>query len=156
MGDRVSNIANTLTQAFTGNVQGAGFGLLNGIRDELSLTVRRDYSPVEAKGNVNAGDVNWAMGLNQFVLYKMSVKYEWAKRIDDYFNMFGYKVNELKTPNITGRTYWNYVKTIGCNITGDIPQEDIEKIKSMFNNGVTLWHNTSKFLDYSQNNTIVT
>lgn len=155
MGDRVSNIANTLTQIGTGNVSGAGFSLLNGIRDELSLNVRRDYSPVEAKGNVNAGDVNWAMGLNQFVLYKMSVRYEFAKRIDDYFSMFGYKVNELKIPNITGRTYWNYVKTIGCNIIGDIPQEDIEKIKSIFNNGVTLWHNPSYFLDYSQNNTIV-
>lgn len=155
MGDRVSNIANTLTQIGTGNVTGAGLSLLNGIRDELSLNVRRDYSPVEAKGNVNAGDVNWAMGLNQFVLYKMSVRYEFAKRIDDYFSMFGYKVNDLKIPNITGRTNWNYVKTVGCNIIGNIPQQDIVKIKDMFNNGVTLWHNPSTFLDYSQSNTIV-
>ena len=155
MGDRVSNIANTIAQFGTGNVAGGSLSLINGIRDELSLNVRRDYSPVEAKGNVNAGDVNWAMGLNQFVLYKMSCRYEFAKRIDDYFSMFGYKVNELKLPNITGRTNWNYVKTIGCNITGNIPQQDIVKIKDMFNNGVTLWHNPSTFLDYSQSNTIV-
>ena len=155
MGDRVSNIANTLAQLGTGNISGGSLSLINGIRDELSLNVRRDYSPVEAKGNINAGDVNWAMGINQFVLYKMSVRYEVAKRIDDYFSMFGYKVNELKIPNIEGRTNWNYVKTIGCNIIGDIPQDDIEKIKEIFNNGVTLWHNPSTFLDYSQSNTIV-
>ena len=69
--------------------------------------------------------------------------------------MYGYKVNDVKTPNITGRTNWNYVKTIGCNIVGDVPQDDMQKIKDIFNNGVTLWHNPSTFLDYSQSNNIV-
>ena len=85
----------------------------------------------------------------------MSIKAEYAKIIDKYFSMYGYKVNDLKLPNISGRSNWNYVKTIGCNILGDIPQEDMEKIKSIFNNGVTFWHNPNTFLDYSQSNNIV-
>ena len=67
----------------------------------------------------------------------------------------GYKVNSLKIPNITGRTNWNYVKTIDCNITGEIPQEDLQELKDMFDNGVTFWHNSATFLDYSQSNNIV-
>jgi hypothetical protein len=69
--------------------------------------------------------------------------------------MFGYKVNEVKIPNTEGRTNWNYVKTIDCNFEGDIPQMYLNKIKEIFNNGITLWHNASTFLDYSQSNTIV-
>nr|DAM57460.1 MAG TPA: Major tail protein [Caudoviricetes sp.] len=35
---------------------------------------------------------------------------------------------------------------------GDIPQGDLQVIKSIFDNGVTLWHNPQTFLDYSKNN----
>ena len=82
----------------------------------------------------------------------MRAKTEYLKIIDDYFSMYGYKVNSVKIPNITGRTNWNYVKTINANILGDIPQEDIQELKNMFDNGVTFWHNPNTFLDYSQNN----
>ena len=44
------------------------------------------------------------------------------------------------------------IKTINANILGDIPQEDMQKLKNIFDNGVTFWHNANTFLDYSQNN----
>ena len=87
---------------------------------------------------------------NTFTTY--SVKSQFAKRIDDFFSMYGYATNELKVPNLNNRPKWNYVKTLGANILGNIPQEDIETIKKIFDNGVTLWHDTSHFLDYSQTN----
>lgn len=64
----------------------------------------------------------------------------------------GYQTNELKIPNINNRPNWNYVKTQGINLIGNIPNEDLEIIKTLFNSGITLWHNPSTFLDYSQNN----
>jgi hypothetical protein len=85
----------------------------------------------------------------------MSVRAEVARTIDEYFSMFGYKVNRVKLPNISGRRNWNYVKTIGCYIDGDVPQDDMQEIKDMFNKGVTLWHNPNTFADYSQNNDII-
>ena len=88
---------------------------------------------------------------NVFTIY--SIKEQFARRIDNYFSMYGYATNELKVPNLNNRTNWNYVKLIGANILGDIPQSDLQAIKNIFNNGVTLWHNPSTFLDYSQNNT---
>ena len=66
--------------------------------------------------------------------------------------MYGYLTNTVKTPNLNNRPNWNYVKTIGANILGNIPQYDLQAIKDIFDNGVTLWHNPSTFLDYSQNN----
>ena len=69
--------------------------------------------------------------------------------------MFGYKINNVKVPNITGRRNWNYVKTIDCNVDGDIPQTDLNIIKTMFNNGVTLWHNPNNIYNYSLDNSII-
>ena len=138
----------------TGNPIGIASGVL-GIANTLGQFYEHSFNTMQACGNVNSGDVTYGMGKLTFSGYFMTIKREYAKIIDDYFTMYGYKVNTLKTPNITGRTYWNYVKTIGCNIVGDIPQQDIEKIKDIFNNGVTLWHDPTKFLDYSQNNAIV-
>ena len=95
------------------------------------------------------------IGFDKFdknIFTRYTIKRQFAERIDKYFDMFGYLTNTLKTPNLNNRPNWNYVKTIGANIMANIPQLDLAEIKSMFDNGITLWHNTSYFLDYSQNN----
>ena len=111
--------------------------------------------PPQAKGNLSGGYLQFADDHCCFTIFKMSCRAEYIKCIDDYFSMFGYKVNSLKIPNISGRANWNYVKTQGCNVIADIPQGDLQAIKAMFNNGITIWHNPTTFLDYSQNNNIV-
>lgn len=111
--------------------------------------------PDQAKGNTNSSDINYASEKCAFSLVPMSIKAEYARIIDDYFSMYGYKTNRVKVPNVTGRTNWNFVKTIGCYIAGDIPQEDMATIKEMFDAGVTFWHNPLTFMDYSQSNSIV-
>ena len=109
----------------------------------------------EISGNVNAGDINYSIGNSGFTIMVMSIKAEYAKIIDDFFSMYGYKVNSVKTPNITGRRNWNYVKTIRGKIHGLIPKEDLNTISGMLDNGVTFWHSPSTFLDYSQTNDII-
>ena len=86
------------------------------------------------------------------IFTRYSIKYQFAEKIDKYFDMYGYLTNTLKLPNLNNRPNWNYIKTIGANILGNLPQLDLAEIKQMFDNGVTLWHNTNTFLDYSQNN----
>ena len=115
-----------------------------------------NLTPDQAKGNANAGDVVWSKYRSQFTFMPMSVKAEVARCIDEYFSQFGYKCNRVKVPNITGRRNWNFVKTVGCYIEGDVPQEDLKEIKAMFDRGITLWHNPATFADYSQNNDIIT
>lgn len=150
-----SGIINTAGSVATKNYMGAVGGLLN-IGNSLIAKKQHELIPPQSRGNLNAGDVVTATGKNTFHFYKMSIKQEYARIIDGYFDMFGYKVNSVKIPNITGRTNWNYIKTIDCNFDGDIPQEDLNIIKQMFNNGVTMWHNPTTMLDYSNTNTIVT
>ena len=68
------------------------------------------------QGSQPTGDVIWGANRNKFTFRQMRVKNENLKIIDDYFSTFGYKINEVKIPNVTGRTNWNYVKTIDCNL----------------------------------------
>lgn len=140
-----------------GDILGAGQSSINGFVDVSEALIQKKQHELitnAIKGDVNNGDVSTAVGNVCFKFYHMSVRTEYARAIDQYFSMYGYSINEVKIPNITGRTNWNFVKTIGANIQGDIPENDINEIKSIFNNGVTLWHNPSSYLDYSQNNAI--
>lgn len=122
------------------------------IKNQMAQIEKQKMMP----DKVNMGSSNSTlMGYDKIdknIFTRYSIKYEFAERIDKYFDMFGYLTNKVKVPNINNRPNWNYVKTIGCNIVANIPQTDLQTIKDIFDNGVTLWHNPSTFLDYSQNN----
>lgn len=127
----------------------------NGISSTIGQIYQHSLVSQTIKGNVNGGDVLTATGDNHCVAYPMSITSQYASIIDSYFDMFGYKVNSVKVPNITGRRNWNYVKTVGCYIDADIPQDDLQQIKDMFNKGITFWHSPATFCDYNQNNDII-
>lgn len=61
--------------------------------------------------------------------------------IASYFHLYGYAQNQLMTPNFKSRKYWNYIKTqdvhLNCN---SCPKEHLLKLKSIFDNGVTVHH----------------
>ena len=149
-----SGVLSAGVNASYGNYAGAASSLLSSIGGVMAQVHAAKIHPDQARGNTNSSDilVGWQ---RYFTVDCMSVRYEVARSIDNYFDMFGYKVNRVKIPNITGRRNWNFVKTIGCYIDGDIPQGDMQEIKDMFDKGVTLWHNPSTFADYSQNNDII-
>ena len=152
-----SGVGLTLATGGAGSLTGAS-SVLSGSTQIASLLGQiREHkmtSP-QAEGNVNTGDISYSTGNTTITAYQMTIKQEYAKIIDDYFSMFGYKVNTVKVPNITGRRNWNYIKTIDCNVDGDIPQTDLNIIKTMFNNGVTLWHNPNNIYNYSLDNSII-
>lgn len=102
-------------------------------------------------GGSNATLIGYEL-IDNNVFTRYNIKQQFAIRIDNYFSMFGYQTNNLKIPSIHNRKFWNYVKTQGINLLGNIPNEDLENIKALFNSGITLWHNPTYFLDYSQDN----
>lgn len=127
----------------------------SGVASTMQSIRQAEMTPPQAKGNIAAGDMAFSNYESAFTFRKMSVRAEYAQRIDDYLSAYGYRVNTFKTPQFTSRTYWNYLKTKGIAIEAKIPQANLQEIKDMFNNGVTMWHNPTYFLDYSQTNSIV-
>lgn len=148
-----SEILGLGVSAFTANPVGMASSALQ-MASTIGQVYERSKVPLTAHGGANQGDFTFS-SRRSFSVYRKSIKEEYARIIDDYFSMYGYKVNSVKVPNVTGRRNFNYVKTIGCNFTGNIPQQDIEKIRNLFNNGITFWHNEENFLNYSANNDII-
>lgn len=111
--------------------------------------------PPESKGNLNCGDVNYAMGLCNFTFRHMSIRSEYARIIDKFFDMYGYATNLVKEPYKNHReSYW-FTKTIAVNVDGAIPNADLNIIKRCYNNGITFWRHTTTVGDYTQSNNIV-
>ena len=108
--------------------------------------------PAQFSGNANSGDVWSSASEITFRFNWMSIRAEYAREIDHFFDMYGYRVNKLMGVNLNTRSNWNFIKTVDVNITGDVPEQDMLKFKSLFNNGFTVWHTTSHFLDYTQTN----
>ena len=138
-----------------GGMVQAGSNLISIATNQHLAKTQANLVPDQVKGNLNAGDILWAKYRSPFTYLPMSVKAQFARCIDEYFSQFGYKCNRVKLPNITGRKNWNFVKTVGCYIEADIPQDDLQEIKSMFDRGITFWHDPATFADYSQSNDIV-
>lgn len=104
------------------------------------------------KGSTNCGSVNCTKGRQQFYYGRCSVDKRIARIIDDYFNMYGYATNRVKIPNTHSRPHWNYVKTIGCCVTGSIPADDMRKICEIHDNGITYWKNGYEIGGYNLDN----
>lgn len=88
----------------------------------------------------------------KFVFKKMQVEYNEAKKLDDYFTKYGYVCNELKIPSRNNRPHWTYLQTDNCNIVGEFPSDDIARMKSIYNKGITFWNYASEVGDYSLDN----
>lgn len=96
---------------------------------------------------------DYAFGFKQFRLECLTIKAEYARIIDNFFDMYGYKTNRVKIPNITGRPYWNYVRTSGIVLDiANAPQPYIQKVIDCFNRGITFWHNPANVGNYSLDN----
>ncbi|MDY5646491.1 MAG: hypothetical protein SPF22_05725 [Candidatus Onthovivens sp.] len=93
-----------------------------------------------------------ALDLSTLVLYAYKPTQEYIDKLNQIWNMRGYATNTIDYPNLHSKFLWNYVQTVKCDISGDgIDPSDLEKIKRVFDNGITLWHD-KHIGDYSRNN----
>jgi hypothetical protein len=153
----IDSVANTLKIAggvTTGNPAGVTSGLF-GIANTVAQVYEHSLEPPITKGNVCNGDVNYAKSLTEIHFNYMSIKPQYARIADDFFDMFGYATHRVKVPNKAHRQNWWYTKTIDANITGNVPNDYMNQIKGAYNNGITFWRNPSNFLNYGVSNGIV-
>ena len=125
----------------SGGLIGATLGAMGQVYDHKR---RAPHS----QGNGNVG-LNFQSGFLTFSYHRKRIKEEYAKIIDSFFDMYGYKTNRIGVPNINARPCYSYVKTIGCSIHGLIPVEDEAKIESIFDKGIRFWKVSATFGVYS-------
>lgn len=138
----------------------AGAGLMIGgataMYNSMQSNYQKDLTPLQARGSTSSGDIQYSTGMCVIQLFRVSIRKEFAKCIDDFFTRYGYKINRLKLPNQTGRTYFNYVEIgkgeiIGYPNNKGCPSEAMEEINNIYRNGVTIWHSHDRIGNYTQN-----
>ena len=134
---------------------GAVTDMATGVFGKLATLMDYARKPPHAGGaqggNVLVGRENGKQRKDFYFMGK-TITSNYARMIDDYFTMFGYKVNQVMTPNMNARPYYTYVKTAGCEVGGAIPADDASAIEDIFNNGIRFWKNHSNIGNYSLNN----
>jgi len=110
---------------------------------QAKITDAQTMSPsVRGMGNSN---ISAALTNKGITLMLCCITDDYAKRIDNYLSVYGYKVNRFGTINTKSRQNWNYVKTVGANIlnngvTTKLPHFARITIRNIYDNGITFWH----------------
>lgn len=148
----VNPLATIGTSVATGNVMGAiggAVGLLGAAGDLYS----ESKTAHDVTGSASAGTI-FERGNFRIKIKHMTIKAEFAKIVDDMFNMLGYRVCRIKAPNITGRASWNFVKMQNAIVSGDAPAYVLVEYEKCLNSGMTFWH-VDDIGNYSLSNDIV-
>lgn len=125
-----------------GGITGAAInGSSNILNDTINLVAQvktASTQPNHARGQ-QSSSVYCALGQQGFHYMPYRIQGQFAKIVDDFFSMYGYKTNRLKVPNRNGRKAWNYVKTCGCNLTGSAPADVTASLVQIYDKGITFW-----------------
>ena len=122
------------------------------ISNIMGRTLDAQNTPPQVHGQVQCDSLNAGTGRCQFTFLYTTIRSQFARIIDEYFSMFGYATRRCKIPNRNSRPHWNYVKTIGATVTGSVPADDMRKICSIYDKGVTFWKNGSEVGQYNLDN----
>ena len=159
---------------FTGGTTAlAGAGLIaSGTMSAIeagSEYYQHQIEPDSIKGLISAGDAFMSMADLTFSYTGMSIKQDYAQKIDKYFTRYGYKQNAMQTPlwgDSSYRRRWNYIQIagdseIGVPITNatngyTINTNDMEMINNMFRAGITIFKLYPEYNDFDLSNEIVT
>jgi hypothetical protein len=143
----------TIATGGLGGLAGAGtaYSGLNQIMGTLAKKKDMQVQPPQAKGQFSA-NVNIVNNKQTFTFQYKTITPYYARIVDDFFDMYGYKTNIVKIPNRHVRENWTYTKTIGCNVYGNLPMSDLSQIKSIFDNGITFWVQGDLIGDYGLSN----
>lgn len=147
----VSGASNAINGYVQGGVGGAATSAGAGILDSLAQHSKDTHDTSRLSGASN-GNLLWSSQLKDARCQVKMIKAEYARTIDQFFDMYGYKVNRVKRPQMEGRPAWNYIKCKNVALTGKIPVEAEILIKSVIESGVTFWK--TSFHNYSANNKI--
>lgn len=158
---QMSRIVSSIASVASGleNPGGAITSLTNNVLGGVSeYAMLQDLrSQTSTLGGMASGYFNLLYSQNFFIAYRVTVNATVAKQYDDYFTMFGYAVDALKTPNFIGsrrRSAYNFCKTRNASVTSktsadnSVPTQALTDFKSALNNGVCWWEvlsNTGKY-----------
>lgn len=138
-----------ISQGWSGVTQAIG-GVADLVSDVGNAMITMDVAktlPPSLKGHSNTSILMAYLYL-RFFTEQRTIKSDVAKSIDNYFTMFGYKVNTVKKPTLHNRSRFTYVKCRGAKVEGGAPSEIITEIEAILDRGCRFWADHEHIGDY--------
>lgn len=144
----------------SGGISGAASGLINTISLDYSYSALSEDLTRTADsvgGNITSSMFNYVHGRMGYTFRIKTIKREYAKRLDNFFTRFGYRVGTLKKIDLkTLPRGYKYIETQGANVLeisqngwpGGFPVGAVAVIKKAFDSGITIWKDPDKVGDY--------
>ena len=129
---------------------GGTMALLSAEKSEAQLDAQSKV-PSQTSGATSNNSLH-AVGMNGSITFH-ALQLDSARRLDWFFDVFGYQIDQIRLPNITSRPSWNYLKTMGASLNGDIPADRLAIINKCLDGGMTFWH-TTDVGNYGLNNAL--
>lgn len=125
-----------------GLIAGVGASMSIGQRIAGDLIKKQDLKDTPDTIRQAGNNAEFDIIDNNFVVEfsKMEIKSQFKQKAFDYLFNYGYLANAFKVPNTKSRYYFNYIKTLGVNLKANLNNDIIEKLKSIYENGVSIWH----------------
>lgn len=144
IGNRIASLGTQINNTVN-NLVSTGEQIWNFYAKKADMALQ----PNQANGTYNSANIMLSLEKLCFTVCYYRLSYEQFKQIDNYFDKFGYAINDFKPVNYHNRSNFDYIETSQVVIEGDVPEDDMNVIKNVFNSGVRIWHDTSTFLNYS-------
>lgn len=136
----------------------AQLSALNAYQNATAQLVAKKQDIMHHPSNLHGALMNdvWNVNANivGFTIFEKYIKREYAERIDVYFDKYGYAQRTMYIPERQNRKHWSYLKTVGCNIKGNINNTDLVTIKTIYDNGITTWNNLEEVGNYALDNRV--
>lgn len=161
--NKASHIQSATNTANLGLLSGITNAVMNPMNEYINQTLSNYNASIQAdpiKGTIGNSNLLISQKQNAIFYSRMTVNYENARSIDNFFTCFGYATNRLKVPNVFKgssfrRPHWNYVQTNGAIVYGTLPASDTSLFSNILNGGITFWENPDEIGDYSLDNSPV-
>ena len=114
------------------------------------------FAAAQAKPDIMVGSISPNVAaqaqIKDIAVIEVGVTYDEAKRIDDFFDMYGYVQNYMDNPiynpsnSVSGKHM--FVKTSGANLSGTAPSFALAAANRILDSGITLWSSSATIGDY--------
>lgn len=129
--NQTANIANQ--RAYANASTELGVQKLAMQKHVASLTPPQFHGQSVGSASKQFGDFGYHAGI-------FRIREDYAQRIDDYFDLYGYAQNRIMPPYRQTRKHWTYLKTRGAHFQNlRVPAGEMEAIEHLYDGGMRWW-----------------
>ena len=158
LGKTGSNIIGTVDSVIGSEIANRTQNKISNIDFNTSMQNAKYTASIQADtihGTIGSGNTALAMGRPGFYAIRMFQPITALRKIDSYFDMYGYAVNKLDAVNLKARPHWTYCRVSDIQLANPaMPADELSQIKEIFENGIRFWVKMDELGNFDLDNSV--